>query len=118
MNASISLFHILIVLPGAEAFDSVPEDEKEWWMGKSGLPSICALTVEELSTLATDSFIRYPVRWAYLKQHVIGGGLSKEFRLIARRVYTIHLRKYLLGNLERVSLFRVIIRGLKKVAGR
>ena len=113
LNPSISFFHVLYPLPGAEAFDSVPENEKDWWMGKSPLPSICKLSVRELESLATGAFIKYPLRWDYLKQHVLGGALSPEFRRIANRIYFIHLKKYILGNLERVGPFRKIIRGLK-----
>jgi len=118
LNPSLALFHLLIPLPGAEAFESVPEASKEWWMEKSPLPSICDVGAEEISSLATESFIRYPLRWAYLTQHVTGGGLSAEFRKIARRIYTAHLRKYILGNLERIGLFRLLFSGIKKISGR
>jgi len=117
LNASIAFFHVLIALPGAEAFEAVPDAEKDWWMGKSPLPSICDMSVDDMSRLATDSFLRYPLRWSYLSQHVIGGGLSPEFREIAKRLYSVHLRKFILGNMERVPFFRWVISNLKKLRG-
>jgi anaerobic magnesium-protoporphyrin IX monomethyl ester cyclase len=113
LNSSIAFYHVLYPLPGAEAFDSVPENEKEWWMGKSPLPSICDLPVNDLEKLATDAFIKYPLRWSYLGQQVLGGKLSPEFKKITTRIFFVHLRKYILGNLERVGIFRAIIRGMK-----
>jgi anaerobic magnesium-protoporphyrin IX monomethyl ester cyclase len=113
LNPSIAFYHVLYPLPGAEAFDSVPENQKEWWMGKSPLPSICDLPVFELEKLATETFIKYPLRWNYLTQHIFGGRLSPEFRKITTRIYFVHLRKYILGNLERVGIFRAMFRGMK-----
>ncbi|MCX6646786.1 MAG: radical SAM protein [bacterium] len=113
LNPSIAFYHVLYPLPGAEAFDSVPENEKEWWMGKSPLPSICDLPVNDLEKLATEAFIKFPLRWNYLGQQVLGGKLSLEFRKITTRIFFVHLRKYILGNLERVGIFRAIFRGMK-----
>ena len=113
LNPSITFYHVLYPLPGAEAFDSVPDNEKEWWMGKSPLPSICDLPVSELEKLATEAFIGYPLRWKYFAQHILGGKLSMEFRKITTRIYFVHLKKLILGNLERVGLFRAMIQGMK-----
>ena len=114
LNASVTFFHVLYPLPGAEAFESVPDDQKDWWMGGS-LPSICDLTADEFDKLSKDSFIRYPLRWAYLSQHVFGGNLERDFRNIARRIFIINLRKYILGMAERFAPLRALIKGLKAI---
>lgn len=117
LNPSISFFHVLYPLPGAEAFDSVPEEEKDWWMG-GPVPSICELPFDELGKLGVDAFLRYPLRWDYFRQHILAGKLSPEFRAVARKIYFSHLKKYILGMLERITPARVAIRGLKKAIGR
>jgi len=117
LNPSIAFFHVLYPLPGAEAFESVPDDQKDWWMGKP-LPTISELSVSELDSLAKTAFINYPLRLAYFTQHVIGGKLPPEFKAIARRVFFIHLRKNFLGTAERSRFLRSIIRGVKSLIGR
>jgi len=114
LNATIAFYHVLFPLPGAECFEAVPDDEKDWWMGRGkGLPSICDLKVSELEKLATEAFIKYPLRWAWIRQHMLGGSLFQEFRNIARKVFTIHLRKYTLGMAERSAVMRSLILKLK-----
>jgi radical SAM superfamily enzyme YgiQ (UPF0313 family) len=117
LNSSIAFYHVLYPLPGAEAFQSVPDEQKDWWMG-GALPSICNVEVTDLVNLTREAFLKYPLRWAYVKQHVLGGRLPTEFRSIAQRLFFIHLRKYLLGMLERFGPMRVVIRGLKRASGR
>jgi len=117
MNPSIVFYHVLHPLPGAEAFDSLPESQREWWMSGK-LPSICELTVRDLDRLAHEAFIRYPLRWDYLKRHVLGGRLSPEFRRIARHIYLLHLRKYVLGTAERFQPVRGAIGTVKSALGR
>jgi radical SAM superfamily enzyme YgiQ (UPF0313 family) len=112
LNGAASFYFVLAPLPGAEAFESVPEDQKDWWM-HGGPPSICELSPAELNRLAGEAFLRYPLRWAYLWQHVLDGKLAPEFRRIARRVVTIHTRKYLLGVSERITPIGSMIRWLK-----
>jgi hypothetical protein len=46
---------------------------------------------------------------------VLGGSLTPEFRQIARRIYLVHLRKYVLGMLERITPIRWIIRHVKRI---
>ena len=118
LNASVSFYHVLYPLPGAVAYDFVPRPDKEWWMGKAPLPSICEVPVQQLERLATEAFIKYPLRWEWLKQHVLSGRMSAEFRSIARRIYFVHLRKYLLGTAERFGPFRGAIRGVKSAVRR
>ncbi len=117
MNPSIAFFNPLFPLPGAEAFDAVQDDRKNWWMDGE-VPSICDMSVEEIVELASDTFLKYPLRWAYLKQHVLGGKLSPEFRSIARRAYLIHLKKYMLGMSERFTPLRFLIHGIKSLRDR
>jgi hypothetical protein len=117
MNPSIVFYHVLHPLPGAEAFGYLPEGQREWWMSGK-LPSVCEMTVEDLDRLAREAFIEYPLRWDYLKQHVLGGRLSPEFRRIARQIYLLHLRKYILGSAERFQPFRGAIRTVKSALGR
>jgi anaerobic magnesium-protoporphyrin IX monomethyl ester cyclase len=117
LNGSIAFFHVLYPLPGAEAFLSLSEEQKDWW--KTGqLPSICGLTVPELESLARDAFIRYPLRKAYVRQHILHGALDLEFRLIARRIFLIHLRKFVLGMIERFPPARIAIRAIKRSSRR
>jgi radical SAM superfamily enzyme YgiQ (UPF0313 family) len=113
LNGSIAFFHVLYPLPGAEAFLSLPEKDKNWWM-TGQLPSICDLTVPELESLAREAFVRYPLRRAYVKQHILDGDLDPEFRHIARRIFTIHLRKWALGMLERFPPAKIAIRAMKR----
>ncbi len=124
MNSSETFFRALGPLPGSEAFDYVPEEQKDWWMRGAGerdwwmravAPSISELTPEQLELLGREAFLLYPLRWAYLWQHVLDGHLPWEFRVIALRIFMIHLRKYILGMGERFSLTRRIIMGLKRI---
>jgi len=119
MNPSMSLFHVLSPLPGAEAFKSVPDDRKDWWLNSISMPpSICDLSPEELGHLASEAFLRYPLRWAYFRQHVVGARLSPDFRRIARRIFFVHLRKYVLGISERYGPARILIRWVKSILRR
>ena len=104
-------------LPGTEAYEYVKEGDKDWWM-RGPYPSICELTTDELHRLREDAHIRYPLRWRYLMQNVIGGNLPGEFRGVCWRSYKVHLRKYLLGISERSAILRPIIHGIKKIAGK
>ncbi len=117
LNASLAFYHVLYPLPGAEAFQSVPDDLKDWWMGKP-MPSICELDVPELEKLIKEAFLKYPLRWAYLRQHVLAGKLPAEFRSVARRLFLLHLRGYFLGLAERITPVRKMIRGMKRSMGR
>jgi hypothetical protein len=127
LNATLSFFRALGPLPGSEAFDYVPDEEKDWWMqgGKEPdwwmrgtAPSICDVSSKELELLAREAFLRYPLRWAYFKQHILSAKLPWEFRKMAFRIYLFHLRKYLLGVSERFWLTRKLIRGLKSIVKR
>lgn len=127
LNSTLAFFRALGPLPGSEAFDFVPDDKKDWWMQGGDVPdwwmrgtppSICDLPPNELELLSREVFLRYPLRWAYLRQHVLGGELPPEFRSIARRIYLYHLRKYFLGISERFWLTRKLIRAAKRVLRR
>jgi len=118
LNTSIAQFNILSPFPGAEVYDYLPENEKDWWLEGNASPSICELTPEELEDIARGAFLRYPIRWSYLRRHILDGRLDPEFKQICRRLFSVHLRKYLLGTAERFWLTRVLIKGVKKILGR
>jgi anaerobic magnesium-protoporphyrin IX monomethyl ester cyclase len=104
-------------LPGTEAYKYVKEKDLDWWM-RGPYPSICSLTIDELNQLRAGMNIRYPVRWNYIQKHVLSGKLPREFRKLAWRACRVHLRKYMLGILERYGFLRVGIYGLKKLVRR
>jgi anaerobic magnesium-protoporphyrin IX monomethyl ester cyclase len=118
LNTSIAQFNILAPFPGAEVYGYLPDDEKDWWLEGRASPSICELTPAELEDIARVAFLRYTIRWSYLRQHVFGGKLDPEFKRICKRLFSVHFRKYVLGMAERFWLARVLIRGVKKVLGR
>ncbi len=115
LNTSIAQFNILAPFPGAEVYTYLPEDEKDWWREGRVSPSISRLTPSELEDAARGAFLRYPLRWAYVRQHVIGGKLDPEFRRICKRLFMVHLKKYILGMSERFWLTRGIITWTKKL---
>ena len=117
INPALLSLAVFRPLPGTEAWELVKEEDRDWWM-RGPYPSICELSTEELHRLREDAHIRYPLRWRYLMQNVIGGNLPPEFRGVCWRSYKVHLRKYLLGMGERSAFFRSLIRGLKKTTGK
>ncbi|MCX6647249.1 MAG: radical SAM protein [bacterium] len=118
LNASIAYFSHLAPFPGSEVYDLVKDEDKEWWRVGAARPSVCDLTSEELDHLATEAFLRYPLRWRWFRQHVLFGHLPAAYRKVAWKYYRVHLRKYLLGIAERVPFFRGLIKMVKKVAGK
>ncbi len=80
--------------------------------------SISQLTPAELEDAARGAFLRYPLRWAYVRQHILGGKLDPEFRRICKRLFMVHLKKYILGMSDRFWLTRGMIAGVKKMLGK
>ncbi|HDS30186.1 MAG TPA: radical SAM protein [Firmicutes bacterium] len=118
LNPGVSYFTPLAPLPGTEVYDQTPESDRDWWMREGTRPSLCELSPEELDRLSKEAFIRYPLRWSYLKQNVFFGNLPHEYRRIAWRFFTVQLRKYIPGILERYAFFRLIIHGIKSAMKR
>ena len=118
LNASIAYFSHLAPFPGSEVYDMAREEDKEWWMVGAARPSVCDLTSEELDHLATEAFLRYPLRFRWLTQNLLFGNLSAPYKKVAWKYYRVHLRKYLLGIAERFRLFRGLIKLAKSVVGK
>ena len=118
LNASLSYFNVLNPFPGSEAFDFVPDDKKDWWMQKENIPSICKLQTEEMLHISREVTVRYPLRWRYIYQHLMPWMLPGNVRCIAKRIFLLRLREYILGISERFWLTRKMIRGLKAVLAR
>ncbi|MFH1676459.1 MAG: radical SAM protein [bacterium] len=114
LNSVLISLAVFRPLPGTEAFQLVKEEDRDWWM-KGPYPSICEIPTEELHKLREDVDIRYPVRWAYLWQHVFAGKLTPEFRLIAWKAFRVHLLKVMLGISERYGITRSFISNMKKI---
>ena len=117
LNPTIISIATFRPLPGTEAYKFVKEQDLDWWM-RGPYPSICELTIEELHHLREGMNIRYPVRWEYVRKHVLSGKLPKEFRKLAWQACRLHIRKYVLGMLERYELMRAGIYGLKRLVRR
>ena len=117
LNASVPFFNVLAAFPGCEVYKLLPESEKDWWMDGRVYPSICDLPTPEIMRLAREALIRYPLRWAYLKQHVFNGKLNREFRRICWKFYLVQLRRYMLGMAERFWLTRKVIGVAKSLLG-
>ena len=125
LNPSIALFRVHCPIPGTEAFGLVPDegkdywmsagDDRDWWLGRT-FPTICELPTEEMEDIAREAYLKYPLRWSYLRQHVLSGKLPSDYQAIARNFYMVHLRRYLLGTLERFWLTRKLIHGIKSIA--
>lgn len=118
LNASTAYFSQLAPFPGSEVFDMVKEEDRDWWKVGGARPSVCDLTSGELDHLATEAFLRYPLRWRWLCQHVFFGNLSGPYRKVAWKFYRVHLRKYILGIAERIWLFRGLIKSVKAIVRR
>ena len=68
--------------------------------------------------LSREVTVRYPLRWAYITQHLLPWKLPSNVRCIAKRIFLLRLREYILGISERFWLTRKMIRGLKAVLAR
>ena len=104
-------------LPGTEAYALVKEEDRDWWM-RGPYPSICELPTETLHRIREDVHVRYPLRWAYLRQNVFGGNLPPQHRALAWRCFVVNLRRYILGVAERSRFGSSLIRGAKVVLKR
>jgi len=115
LNASVPFFNVLAAFPGCEVYNLLPDSERDWWVDGRLYPSICDLPTPEIMRLAREALIRYPLRRAYIAQHVFNRKLSPEFRRICWKFYLVQLRRYILGISERFWLTRSIIRAAKSV---
>lgn len=117
LNPAMTTISTFRPFPGSESYTHVDPKDEYWWMQEKNV-SICELSVEELDRLRADHHIRYPLRWAYISQHVLSRKVSREHREIAWKSVRVHLRRYLLGMSERNGPMRVLIHGTKSVLRR
>ncbi len=115
LNTSICFFSVLAPFPGTEAYGFCPVEKRDWWKSGRERPSICGLREDELESLSKTAYIRYPLRWRYVVQHIIGGRLPIEYRQLALRLFIVNLRKYVLGISERYRLGRGVIRQARRI---
>ena len=104
-------------LPGTEIHRHIAEDDKYWWM-KGEYPTVGEIPINELKRIHEEMHIRYPLNIAYLKQHVYASRLPAELRKVAYSAFRVHLRKYVLGILERYSITRELIRHTRSLIRR
>ena len=127
LNAPFNTICAFRPLPGSEVYEILPEHEKNWWMNVNEInpwsfddviPSVCDLKYNEILALVTEVNLTYPLRLEYLIKNVFSKRLSEEDRSLAKRIFRTHLRRYVLGIMERNTLFRRLIHCAKFVLRR